>query len=275
MRYYSPAKVNLFLRVLDRRPDGYHELSSLFQAISIFDTLDVELSDRDCFTVSNSLIPKDSSNLVLKAVSLFRKKTGISQPFAIALEKRIPTEAGLGGGSSNAATTLWALNALCDNPATTEELMEWGAEIGSDVAFFFSGGTALCTGRGENITSLSQEFPHRSGWVVKPPYGLSTPAVYRALDVQTLPQRDPLMALMQIVAGELCYFNDLEHAAFRLSPELEQLKNHLSIDCEHVMMTGSGSAIFCIGDSVQIPDDECWSHPFSFVNRAPNSWYTY
>lgn len=271
MRYYSPAKVNLFLRVHGRRDDGYHELSSLFQTISIFDSIDVVISHDDRFFVNDPAVPNDTSNLVMKALSLFRAKTGIDQRFEITLEKFIPTKAGLGGGSSNAATTLWALNEQCGRPATADQLMQWGAEIGSDVPFFFSLGTALCTGRGEKVALLPPLMPVRSGWIVKPPYGLSTPAVYRTLDAAALPVRDPLETLSRIIMGELCYFNDLEYSAFQLSPELAVMKACLGTD--HVMMTGSGSAFISIGDGVHLPTDDCWAAPFCFVNRSVGSWY--
>src|ERR1700733_15970617 len=108
----SPAKLNLFLRIVRRRPDGYHDLASLFQTVSLADTLHFSLSERDQLTCTDPALLTDHTNLVLKAVDLFRKKTGLSFGLKIHLEKHIPYQSGLGGGSSNAATTLWALNQL-------------------------------------------------------------------------------------------------------------------------------------------------------------------
>ncbi len=138
----SPAKVNLFLRILRRRSDGYHDLASLFQAISLYDTIHFALSDHDELTCDKPGIPTDSTNLILKAADLFRRKTGLKFGLKAHLEKRIPHEAGLGGGSSNAATTLWALNQLHGQPASPDELIAWSGEIGSDITFFLSHGTA-------------------------------------------------------------------------------------------------------------------------------------
>ncbi|MBT7461660.1 MAG: 4-(cytidine 5'-diphospho)-2-C-methyl-D-erythritol kinase, partial [Waddliaceae bacterium] len=154
LKLSSPAKVNLFLKVVRRRDDGFHDIVSLFQTISLEDRLTFSFSEKDKVSCSDPSIPTDGRNLVNKARDLFRKKTGTDATFDIAIEKNIPAEAGLGGGSSNAATTLWALNTLAGNPATHDELREWASELGSDVAFFLSHGTALCTGRGEKIKEL-------------------------------------------------------------------------------------------------------------------------
>lgn len=150
----SPAKVNLFLRVLGKRPDGYHELASLFQAIDLADTLHFTLSKHDHLTCTDPAIPLDNTNLIWKTVHLFRRKTNHQFPIHIHLEKNIPIQAGLGGGSSNAATTLWALNELLNTHIPSETLTAWAGEIGSDVPFFLSTGTAYCTGRGEIVKSL-------------------------------------------------------------------------------------------------------------------------
>lgn len=132
----SPAKVNLFLRIVGKRPDGYHELASLFQSISLYDLLHFTPSTQDVLTCTDPSLPIDKTNLIWKAVDLFRKKTNLHTFVKVHLEKNIPTQAGLGGGSSNAATTLWALNQLCGKPATDLQLSQWAGEIGSDVSFF-------------------------------------------------------------------------------------------------------------------------------------------
>ncbi|GJP37385.1 hypothetical protein CLOM_g21795, partial [Closterium sp. NIES-68] len=132
-------------------PDGYHELASLFHAISLGDTLKFSFSpsnSRDALTTNAPGVPLDSSNLVIKALDLFRRKTGIQKYFWVHLDKKVPTGAGLGGGSGNAATALWAANRMCGDVASEAELLEWSADIGSDISFFFSQGAAYCTGRG-------------------------------------------------------------------------------------------------------------------------------
>ena len=269
----SPAKINLFLRVLHRRQDGFHDLASLMQTVDLSDTIHFRLGEEDGLTCTNERLPTDNSNLILKAADLFRRKTGINQGLVAYLEKRIPMEAGLGGGSSNAATTLWAFNSLCGSPATEAELVSWGAELGSDVAFFLSHGTAYCTGRGEILRPISS-LPHSYLWIIKPPQGLSTPKVYGRLDVLKLPQNNPEDALGSFLSHRPVYFNDLEVPAFEMMPELASLKNQLfASGFSTVLMSGSGSSFFCIGDGSlpHLPDHLSCSA--QFINRKTNSWY--
>lgn len=259
---FSPAKINLFLRVLGKRPDGYHELASLFQAIDLGDTLHFELAKEDSLTCSDPTLPCDDSNLVMKAVHLFRRKTGLHFSINIHLEKKIPTQAGLGGGSSNAATTLWALNALHNFPYSERHLQIWSAEIGSDIPFFFSKGTAYCTGRGEQVTNLPP-IPHLTSFsLIKPNAGLSTPAIYQALNLKECSQRDPNQLLASFYSGTPCFINDLELPAFRLCPLLEPLKQKLLQEGHPtVFMTGSGTALVSVGGVHTQPkyrEDSSW-----------------
>lgn len=268
----SPAKLNLFLQIVNRREDGYHNLASLFQTIELHDTVHFALSKEDHLTCSVEDIPTDSSNLIFKAADLFRKKTGLRFGLNVRLEKNIPSQAGLGGGSSNAATTLWALNTLLDHPVEISELAAWSSEVGSDVPFFFSQGTAFCTGRGEKVQILDP-LPPCTLWIVKPNEGLSTPDVYRRVDLKNLSACNLLQLANQFGAGYSTYFNDLEKAAFLVLPELKALKASL-IECgfDTVLMTGSGSAFFCIGDgtpTLNLP----FIQKTQFINRKADSWY--
>lgn len=269
----SPAKINLFLRIVRRREDGYHELASLFQAISLFDTLHFRLSEKDSLTCSDPTLPTDQSNLIAKALVSFRHHTNLHQPVAIHVEKRIPQQAGLGGGSSNAATTLWAMNQLLNNPASEAQLIQWGGEIGSDVAFFLSEGTAYCTGRGD-VLQVLPPLPRQSVVIVKPPQGLSTPLVFKNLLLSELNARDPEIILNQFLKGDPIYFNDLEIPSFKLLPLLAELKIQLQRDgFSTVLMSGSGSSFFCLGDGKMIKRDTYTSYSAEFINRSPNQWF--
>lgn len=270
----SPAKINLFLRIIRRRPDKYHDLASLFQAVDLCDVIHFELSDQDVLTCTDLAVPTDSTNLILKAANLFRRKTGIACGLSVYLEKNIPMQAGLGGGSSNAATTLWALNELCGRPASISELALWSGEIGSDITFFLSQGTAYCTGRGEILQPIAP-LPKTALTIVKPSYGLSTPQVYGQLDAGSLPQRDPQEFLKMFLDGTPQYFNDLEVPSFKIMPELSHLKSYLqSLGFSEVLMSGSGSAFFCLG-SGKTPDLPGLSvYPAQFIHRQLNTWYT-
>jgi 4-diphosphocytidyl-2-C-methyl-D-erythritol kinase len=274
LTFSSPAKINLFLRVLNRRDDGFHELASLFQAINLCDTIHFSLSDQDELTCTDPSLPTDGSNLIMKALQLFRNKTKLNFSIKIHLEKKIPHQAGLGGGSGNAATTLWALNTLMGSPASTGELLTWSSEIGSDIPFFFSEGTAYCTGRGESVQSLPS-LPPQTLWIVKPPQGTSTPEVYRKLDLSQLVKRHPEETLQEFLKGSPHYFNDLEEAAFKALPELFSTKQKLlKLGFDHVLLSGSGSSFFCLGNPHTTKLNNFSFYSVSFINRSFYSWYS-
>lgn len=269
----SPAKVNLFLRVTERRTDGYHNLASLFQAIDLVDVLHIRLSDSNVITCNTTTVPLDRSNLIVKAVELFSARTGIQTYVNIHLDKRIPVQAGLGGGSSNAATTLWALNDLHGKPVSMPQLMAYALELGSDVPFFLSQGSAYCTGRGEVLEHLTP-LPKQKLWIVKPPEGLPTADVFRRVNVDALPKRDPKVSLKAWLGGKPMLFNDLEVAAFDIMPDLEALKENLRRSgFADVVMSGSGTAFACFGEGEPpfLPGLELY--PASFLNRRADSWY--
>ena len=265
MLLFSPAKINLFFRIIRKRSDGYHEIASLFQAINLFDTLRFAKDTRDSLTCSDPELTCGSDNLVMKALSLFRSRFSCSFGVKIHLEKRIPCQAGLGGGSGNAATTLWGLNEWAGRPATLSQLSEMGALLGSDVPFFLSTGTAYCTGRGEILEPVSLPRPFE-GWLAKPPFGLSTPLVYKETRVEELTPRDPREALLKYPS----FYNDLEPAAFRLDPRLLQFRKKLEqMGFASVTMTGSGTAFFCAGVE---PLGEEFT-PLRSVQRELSGWY--
>lgn len=272
MKFFSPAKLNLFFRVLKKRDDGYHEIASIYQAIDLGDILEVNLDEKEQLTCTNPAIPLDEANLILRAADLFRRKTGLKVYAKFHLEKKIPIQAGLGGGSSNAATTLWALNELTQKPAAVQDLIKWAAEIGSDVPFFFSQGTAYCTGRGETITPIA--LPKESSlYLAKPSYGLSTPLVYKNCNPSLFSPKESKDVLVDFLAGKPDYFNDLEIPAFQLEPELLTFKQKLlACGFDHVCMTGSGTAFFCIGNLPFLFFQGVQFYSSNFINRE-NGWY--
>ncbi len=270
----SPAKINLFLQILHKRSDGYHELASLFQAISLHDTLTFKLSSSDILTCSDPKVPVDSSNLISKALGLFRIKTGLKFHVSIHLEKKIPMQAGLGGGSSNAATTLFALNELLNVKLSLSDLKTLGSELGSDVPFFFSEGSAYCTGRGEIIENL-KGLPKTDLWIVKPPQGLSTPLIFKNLQPSDMSKKDPTNVLNNFLNAKPDYFNDLEIPSFKVLPSLKTLKSDLeNLKFDTVLMSGSGSSFFCIGDAKSIETESLTTnYQTSFISRDKNNWY--
>lgn len=265
--FYSPAKINLFFRVIRKRSDGFHEIASLYQAIDLFDRISFSKSEADSLTCSEPELSCGSDNLIVKALNLFRTRYPFPCGVNIHLEKRIPMQAGLGGGSGNAATTLWGLNEWAGRPANLDQLVSMGASLGSDVAFFFSHGTAYCTGRGEILESFALPLS-LEGWLAKPPFGLSTPLVYRETSVEELTNRDP----KETLAAYPLFYNDLEPAAFRLEPRLVSFRKQLEqMGFESVTMTGSGTAFFCIGGS---RPNSIEMIPFRSIQRDANSWFS-
>jgi 4-diphosphocytidyl-2-C-methyl-D-erythritol kinase len=259
----APCKINLFLRILGKRDDGFHELASLFQTVSLSDQLDFWEMPPDPSAPLCSMevsqdsygrdgIPTDESNLVMKALKLYADRTGETRRIHCRLHKGVPAEAGLGGGSGDCATALFAANRLAGFKASEQELIEWSAELGSDISFFFSRGSAYCTGRGEIIEPVPP-LPKTSLYLIKPPYGCSTPAIFKELGLQpgdkfAGPEPREMLAQFQSSVFGAQYLNDLEPPAFAVAPELKNLRDELvSLGFDHVMMSGSGSTIFAVG----------------------------
>lgn len=263
LRFFSPAKINLFFRVLGARPDGYHEVATLMQTINLGDTLFIEPALQDSLTCTDPTLPCDHSNLILKAAQLFREKSKIRRACKFHLAKHIPVEAGLGGGSSNAATVLWALNQMTGEKIELKLLKKWAAALGSDVPFFLSCGTAHCTGRGE-LVHEKPPLKNQSFWIAKPKEKLSTPEVYKNVD---------LAQCTSVKQGD--YFNDLESSAFKLVPTLPALKQQLlSLGFHTVVMTGSGTAFFCLGQVQNPMIDGVQFFNVEFIQRKEGAWYT-
>jgi len=294
-RVFSPSKINLFLRIMRRREDGFHDLASLFHVIDLGDDMAFELlpetASKDVLVCSDPSIPSDERNLVIKALNLYRRKTGSSRHLRVNLCKIVPHGAGLGGGSGNAATTLWAVNQLVGGPATDLELLQWSGEIGSDISVFFSLGAAYCTGRGEVVEDVASPLPLTTPLLlVKPPVGLSTPMIFKSLDLGRRSTADPRALLNsmtqagaqgQALSQELCV-NDLEQPAFDNLPELAQLKARLQGEgkgLSAVFMTGSGSTIVGVGSDVppaflaEAQHQDLFVSPARLITREPGTWY--
>src|SRR2546421_1014599 len=155
MQVLAPAKINLSLRVLGKRKDGFHEIETLISPISLHDKIDIEKQSHWIdFSCDDPTLSTGDDNLVVRAAKLFFEKTKINGGVSIKLQKKIPHGAGLGGGSSDAAATLGALNELFETKLSRDELVELGSTIGSDVSFFLFGSTAICKGRGENVNPM-------------------------------------------------------------------------------------------------------------------------
>jgi 4-diphosphocytidyl-2-C-methyl-D-erythritol kinase len=258
----APAKLNLFFEVLGKRADGYHEIETLVTPVSLYDTLSCQEAPDERVTLACRVIPGlrgaagvwvedlplDHRNLVVRAVELLRNVAGVKSGLRLALTKRIPTAAGLGGGSSDAAAALWGANAVWNLGLSMAELSALGAKIGSDVPLFFARGSVLCRGRGERIEPFS-DLGALHFVIVRPPIGLSTAAVYQACRPAIKAKRvEPFLdALRRGNLGEVgrLLFNRLECAAETLSPWICRLREAFHReDCLGAQMSGSGSCYF-------------------------------
>lgn len=247
--YAAPAKINLSLRVLSKRPDGYHEVDLLMARLDLEDELEFTPAPELELVCNDPTLPVDENNLVLRAVREFEKAYGRRVHCRISLTKRIPHGAGLGGGSSDAAATLVALNEMLGTQYDREELAAMAAAIGSDVPFFINPVISRCTGRGEIVTPEPKLADWQSPVVIlKPAFGVSTPDAYKRLHdarrVKGLPYG------IQKVRG-VGLMNDLERPVFAKFPVLGLLKSWLisKPGVRAAMMSGSGSALFALTDT--------------------------
>ncbi len=248
----APAKVNLYLEVLAKRPDGYHDIATLMVAVGLYDRLEFKEEPSGTVTLScdDPALSVGPDNLIMRAAELLKQRTGCQRGARIELTKRIPMAAGLAGGSSDAAATLAGLNQLWQLGLDRTELEKLGAELGSDVAFFFATPAAWCTGRGEIVTPVPMAR-RLDLVVVSPALGLSTPAVYRGVTVPTAPVSGDAM-LRAAATGDLedmgrLLHNRLQEPAERLRPELAALRHRLAeLKPLGSLLSGSGSSLFAL-----------------------------
>lgn len=255
------AKVNLTLDVLGKRPDGYHDLRSIMQTISLRDDIEIDVGTGKPWVLrcDKEGIPCDERNLAWKAAKLYCDTMGKDPDgLEIRITKRIPSQAGLGGGSADAAAVLRALNRHYGEPLSILALAELGTQVGSDVPFCVVGGTVMCEGRGERMRKLP-DMPDCIFVVVKPDFSISTPELYRVIDEREIAKRPDHQAMESgLLAGDLSKVaqnvcNVFDPVVTEEHPELNYLKsifyNYGSIGHQ---MTGSGSAVYCMVSEFEI-----------------------
>lgn len=248
----SFAKVNLGLKLIARRADGFHELRTVLQTVDLWDTLRyIPRRDRRIVLKCNDpYLPLSSENLIVRAAKLWLEAAQVREGITVCLEKRIPVGAGLGGGSSNAATTLLALERLFVQKLPSGRLHELAGELGSDVPFFLSGGQALGMGRGD-VLVLLPDLKRSPLVLVCPHFSIATRDAYRKASLWlTKKYKTHNMARFRLKVFEKTsalglFENDFESVLFPDYPELGRLKSRLvAAGAEHAQMTGSGSAVF-------------------------------
>jgi 4-diphosphocytidyl-2-C-methyl-D-erythritol kinase len=247
MQVFAPAKINLSLKILSQRKDGFHEIETLIAPVSLHDEIKIDKIDvgkRIKFRCDDPSVPRGEGNLVVRAANRFFAGTKLAPAVSIDLKKKIPHGAGLGGGSSDAAAALLALNQLFETNLTREELVKLGSAIGSDVPFFIFESAAICRGRGELVTPM--KLPEQlSILLLKPDFVVATAWAYsRWHDSREIPG---ITYSAQEFAGHT-FVNDLERPVFEKFVFLAQLKMWLLKQREvgAAMMSGSGSTIFAV-----------------------------
>ncbi|MBB3114099.1 4-diphosphocytidyl-2-C-methyl-D-erythritol kinase [Paenibacillus phyllosphaerae] len=248
----APAKINLLLDVLRKREDGFHEVEMIMTMVDLADRLEMEELPRDSIMISSQAgyIPLDEKNLAFQAAKLIKDRYDVRKGVYIHLDKKIPVAAGLAGGSSDAAATLRGLNRLWGLNIPQDELCKLGAELGSDVPFCVTGGTALATGRGERLERIDN--PPQC-WVVlaKPPINVSTADVYGRFRVSDIKEHPSTAAMLGAISrgsfSDICgnLGNVLESVTLGLYPEVLQLKESMErLGADGVLMSGSGPTVF-------------------------------
>jgi 4-diphosphocytidyl-2-C-methyl-D-erythritol kinase len=287
VRVPAYAKLNLGLRVLYRRPDGYHELRTVFQTISLADHLEIALTPSRATRIGIEGTPDIADNLVEQACRLTLEAIKMHGDVRFKLKKNIPLGAGLGGGSSDAAAVLLALPVLCGKILPLDRLLALAAELGSDVPFFLHGGTALGLGRGEELYPLPDRSASR-GLLVVPRVHSSTAEAYRDLSptLTSIRLQNKLFKFQQVIWQEISRRsaegdaaavdeNDFEEVVFARHPEIKRIKQRLChFGAKPAAMTGSGSAVFGVfADPAKLdrarksfPDTTVF--PISFLSRA-------
>ena len=249
VRLLSPAKVNLFLRVLGRRPDGYHEIQSLAQPVSLFDEIAVSVGEGGGVSLSaaGKEVPSGKDNLAAAAAFAYLEEASLEKGVSVAIRKKIPLGAGLGGGSSNAAAVLSGLERLLGELGE-ENLLRVAARLGADVPFFVKSASSFMEGVGERVEVLP-DFPLFHYVIVFPEKSVSTRDVYRRWrEPETPPERvDPAALAGEFRSGRFPLENGLEEPLFGLFPEAVSAKELMrSFGAEHVLVSGSGSSVFSV-----------------------------
>ncbi len=247
--FLSPAKVNLVLRVLGKRPDGYHDIFSVMQPISIYDEITIDVGPGEGIRVScdSMSVPSDSTNLAYRAAAAYLQSAGVKKKVDITIKKNIPVAAGLGGGSSNAATVLLALDNILKTGLGEKALMDVASTLGSDVPFFILGGSAVATGRGEVLERV--KLPGFEYVLVNPGFPVPTAWVYNNLDLTKTPENNILFYSKEALTSheKLREFlvNDLDAVTIRKYPEVLRLKEMLlESGATAALMSGSGPTVF-------------------------------
>ena len=259
------TKVNLGLRITGKRPDGYHDLDTVFQELDWGDVVHFEPADKFCFSLTGLSFDDGGNNICLHAEKLFREATGIELPVKVSLEKKVPPGSGIGGGSADGAAVLKGLNKIAEYPLSTDRLLELALELGADVPFFIEGGLQRGQGVGEKLEKLESGFKGFMLLII-PPIHVSTKQAFEALKIPLTPPKPPFTFGRLLEKATLVRFfdNEFESVVFHIHPEIGALKSELLTQGAYfASLSGSGSTVYGIFDSL----DQAKAAQSFFINR--------
>ncbi len=279
MRVRSFAKINLGLEVIRKRPDNYHDLRTLFQCVDFHDTLifSTNNSGRIVLKGNNPRIPSDKQNLVYLAAELLKERFAVSLGVEIHLDKKIPVRGGLGGGSSNAAMTLHALNMIWDLKCSKDELLDIGRTLGADVPYFFEGGLCVGLGKGDELTRVDDLDPFYCVLVL-PELSIITADDYHRLSLLTSEGKDSKIIRFLDNFEYSSLENSLEETVFNLHPQLRDIKRlFYKLGSELSLVSGSGSTVFGLFHQKKKALDVCerLKNTYSLILVKSLSWAQY
>ncbi len=251
MKSKAYAKINLCLNVVGKREDGYHDLEMIMVPIDLFDTVDIEFADQMQISLNKSFLPIDERNTIVKAIAVLREEYGFTQQFNIRLMKNIPSQAGMAGGSTDAAITINILNEMLNLNMDVAKKIELGKKVGADVPFCILSEPAYVEGIGERLTPIEVNCPFHL-FLVKPKKGVSTKKAFQALRYDELIHADCAVIIKALKENDYGLLvenlkNSLEQSAFHFVSQIKDLKEELiEYGFDGALMSGSGSTVFAI-----------------------------
>lgn len=257
MKRKSFAKLNLTLDVVRKREDGYHELDMIMVPVDLFDTVEINFSDKMEMSTNKGFLPNDERNTIIKAINILREMYGFKENFRIKLMKNTPTQGGMGGGSSNAATAIRMINEMLELEMRESEMLEVATQVGADVAFTLYGRPAAVKGFGDVLEPVDFNLDFHI-FIVKPKKGISTPQAFKRLDLDNLEHFDTDLVISAIEAGDYDLFinnigNSLQAGAAAAVPDILAARDDLlDFGFDAAIMSGSGSSVFGITQDEQL-----------------------
>ncbi len=268
---YAPAKVNLGLWVLNKRPDGYHEIFTYFHTVDLKDRITISRSPYLTVEATPSYVPQNQENIVYKALKKFEEWTGIEPLYKIHIEKNIPIGGGLGGGSSDAAAVLKAVNEMEGNPLNEEELLKLASTIGADVPFFIKGGFAKAEGIGEKLTFFNEKI-EKDIFIIYPDIQIPTEEIYLSVTEKNLTKKEEIPIIDSLLGDFEAFLDSLKNTlgdiAAEKYPVVKEVLNTLEYLGYKPLVSGSGSCVFAFGKPAEKVELICKTKGWRLIKTA-------